>query len=84
MMQTSWAAQLNPLLANPLNDINIIPSVQLVIGNNIINHKLGQMQQGWFLTDINAASVIYRSAPLNATSLSLNSSAVCTVSIGVF
>jgi hypothetical protein len=84
LMQNSWASQLNPVLANPLTSANILKNVKLINGTTIINHLLGRMQQGWFLTDINAAATIYRSQPLSATTLTLTSNAACTVSIGVF
>ncbi len=83
-MQTRWAATLNPVLSNPLNDVLILKNVELVIGDNVINHRLSKTQQGWFLTDLQGAATIYRSAPLNGVTLTLNSSAIVTVNIGVF
>lgn len=85
LMQTSWAAQLNPLLNNPLNSAIIIKDVVLVTGDNVINHKLGKTQQGWFLVDAQSTpSGIYRSQPFNSLTLTLNAPAGVTVSIGVF
>lgn len=84
LMQTQWAAKLNPVLANPLNGVNILTNVPLIHGVNVINHLLGRLQQGWFLTDLQAAIVIYRSAPFNATTLTLTASSPTTVNIGVF
>lgn len=83
-LQARWASQLNPLLANPANAMSILDNVVLKIGNNVINHKLGKVQQGWIITDIQGVSSIYRSAPFNNLTLTLNSSAAVTVSIGVF
>lgn len=83
-MLTKWSSILNPLLANPINQVSILKNVVLAIGNNTVPHLLGQMQRGWFITDINAASSIYRYSPLNEQFLYLNSSAAVTVSIGVF
>lgn len=84
MMQTQWASQLNPVLANPTTNLSVLSNIVLKSGNNVINHKLGQTQQGWILTDIQGAATIYRSAPFNDLTLTLNSSAPVTVSIGVF
>lgn len=84
LMQTAWAKQLNPLLANPMNGMSIIKNVPLVSGSNVINHGLGQVQQGWMLVDIQGPAVIYRDSPFNALTLSLHSDAPTTVSIGVF
>jgi hypothetical protein len=84
-MQTQWAAQLNPLLANQLNNVQILEGVSLNNGApTVINHLLGRQMQGWFILDINRSATIYRSAPLNATTLTLFSNAACTVNIGVF
>lgn len=84
LMQTQWAAILNPVVSNPLNAINILKSVSLANGSNVINHGLGQQQQGWFITDIQGSATIYRSAPFNNLTLTLTSSAAVTVDIGVF
>jgi hypothetical protein len=83
LAQIRWSSLINPLLANPLSSL-IILDCSLNIGSNVINHKLGKIQQGWFLTDINGSAVIYRSAPLNNLTLTLTSSALVQVSIGVF
>lgn len=79
-----WAQELNPFILNPLNSVLILPNVTLANGTNILNHGLGRLQQGWFLTDIRGSAVIYRNAAFNTTTLSLSSSAGVTVSIGVF
>lgn len=79
-----WAASLNPLLRNPVNNVSIISNITLVTGSNVINHLLGKTLQGWFLVDQQGVASIYRDAPFNSTTLSLNSSASVTVSIGVF
>lgn len=83
-MQNTWASQLNPLLANPLNSINIIKGVKLINGTITFNHKLGRMMQGWFITDIDTAATIYRSAALNDKTLTLTSNASALVNVGVF
>lgn len=79
-----WAQALNPVIANPLNTAQILASVSLVMGDNIINHKLGRMMQGWFLTDVQGPATIYRSAAMNSTTLTLTSSAAVVANIGVF
>jgi hypothetical protein len=84
MMQTLWASQLDPVLANPANAMSILKNVALINGVTVINHGLGQTQQGWILTDIQGSAMIYRSAPFNSLTLTLTSSAAVTCSIGVF
>lgn len=83
-MTTRWKSLLDPVLKNPLNSVRFLPNVELKTGVNRINHLLQQLQQGWFLTDIQGAAQIYRSAPFNATTLTLTSDADVTVSIGVY
>ncbi len=84
LMQSSWKSQLDPVLANPMNDILILKNISLINGVNVINHLLGRLMQGWILIDVNGAATIYRSAPLSDKTLTLTSSAIVTVSIGVF
>lgn len=84
LFQTRWKSILDPILANPLNDISILKNVRLAVGTNQIPHLLQQMQQGWFLTDLQGVASIYRNQPFNDVYLYLNSSAAVTVSIGVF
>ncbi len=84
LLQTQWASQLNPLLANQLNNVSILEGIALINGVTVINHLLQKTQQGWFIVDQNAAATIYRSAPFNKTTLTLTSNAAVTVNIGVF
>jgi len=84
LLQTQWASQLNPIIGNPATNPTLLFNIQLSSGNNVINHHLRATPKGWFICDINAASQIYRSAPFNELTLTLNASVACTVSIGVF
>ena len=84
LMQTQWQSQLNPVLANPLTNPRILKNVALIDGVTVINHGLGAVQQGWIISDINAAASIYRSAPFNNLTLSLTSSAACVVNLVVY
>jgi hypothetical protein len=83
-LTTRWKSILDPVLSNSLNNCSILSNIPLVVGSNTINHKLGQMQQGWFIVDINGVASIYRSAPFNDLTLTLTSNAAVTVSLGVF
>lgn len=84
LMQTTWSAELNPFIKNPLNNVSILRDVKLNNGVTVINHLLGKLQQGWFLVDQDAKASVYRSAPLNALTLTLTSDSIVTVNIGVF
>lgn len=84
LLQNRWASQLNPVLANRFVQGRQITGVRLISGDNVINHLLSAQQNGWVITDQTAAASIYRSAPLNDTTLTLNSSAPVTVSLWVY
>lgn len=84
LMQNNWSRTLNPLLANPTNNISIIKNVSLASGPNVINHKLGHVPNGWFLVDLQNNSVIYRTEPFNKLTLTLYATNSCVASIGVF
>lgn len=84
LLQSSWKVQLDPVLTNPMNDVSILTNVSLRNGVTVVNHLLGHMMNGWFITDINGAATIYRSAGLNDKTLTLTSNAAVTVNIGVF
>jgi hypothetical protein len=84
LMQTRWKGILDPLLASLFSSASIVSGVELINGITVVNHKLGRTPQGWFITDINGAATIYRSAPFNNLTLTLTSSAAVNVNIGVF
>lgn len=84
LLQTKWKSLLDPVIANPMNGMSILKNIPLAIGTNVFNHFLGRVQQGWVIVDLNGVSSIYRNAPFNDTTLSLNSSGAVVVSIGVF
>jgi hypothetical protein len=83
-LETQWRAILNPIIANPVTNPRILKDVPISSGANVIYHGLDQLQQGWVITDTNAAVTLYRSAPFNDKTLTLTSSGSATVSIMVF
>lgn len=84
LMQSAWSGVLNSFLKQPYLNGIVLPSIELAVGNNVINHKLGRSPQGWVQADIDGTSTIYRSAPFNSLTLTLYSSAAVTVSLYVF
>lgn len=85
LLQTKWRSELNPLLSEPILSGNLLKNITLVAAHsNVINTGLARTQQGWIITDLNASSTIYRSAPFNATTLTLITSADCIVNLWVF
>lgn len=84
LLQTSWQAQLNPLLLNPLVQGISRNNLVLSSGVNTINHLLGRKPLGFVITDINASATIFRSQPFNPLTLTLTASANATVNLYVF
>lgn len=85
LMQSSWSAQLNPMLANPIINGFQLNNITIASGSAVaINHLLGRMQQGWFLVDQNAPAKIARIQPLNNKTLTLSSDATVTVAVWVY
>lgn len=84
LMQSAWASQIDPVLANPSLKSRLIKDVALVVGATKIDHKLGRTPQGWRIVDIDGVAQIYRSEDLNSLTLTLTSSAAVTVAIEVF
>lgn len=87
MLQTQWSAALNPVINNPPNKCNVLSSVTLQTGNNVINHLLGRKLQGWKLVRQRAAASVYDNQDNNQSqdlTLVLISSAPVVVDIEVF
>lgn len=84
LMQTVWARAIDPILAKPLSQANILEGVQLQSGVNVVNHLLGRKMQGWLISDINGIATIFRSEPLNDLTLTLTVSAPVVANLIVF
>jgi len=83
LAQTKWKSILDPLLAQPITNNNIVTAT-IVSGDNVINHKLGRKPQGWFITDINNDVSIYRSQPFNDLTITLHASSGAVINLLVF
>lgn len=86
LIQTKWRSILNPLLATPLTNGQLLTGIRIIPGTNQIAHRLGRKMLGWIVADIDFTSVIYRhpNYPLNDKFLYLNSDSICTISLWVF
>jgi len=87
MLQTAWAQQLNPIIANPTVNNSILKNVALTAGVNVINHKLGRNLQGWNPTRVRAAVTLYDQQDSNQTpqlTLILVASADAVIDLVVF
>ncbi len=83
-LQNKWSATLNPIIANPLTNPIILTDIVLASGANVINHKLQRQMRGWLIIDLNANVTIYRSAPMNDSTITLTSSGAATINLAVF
>lgn len=85
--RTKWSSQINPVIANPLTNGNLLTSIKVVSGKNTINHGLGRKLQGYIVVMNNAATTFYDSQSANQMpdlTLILNASGAATISIYVF
>jgi Tfp pilus assembly protein PilN len=85
LAQTKWASTINPILALPILQGNLITAISLIAGTpKSINHLLGRMPQGWFLVDNTSNAVIWRSSDFTQYTVTLETSVTTTVSIWIF
>jgi hypothetical protein len=87
-LQDNIAISLNPLVTSPTLNTQVLKSVSLSSGTNVINHKLGRNLQGWKITRMrDTFSQIYDSQDSNPNptkTLILNSSVNVVIDIEVF
>jgi hypothetical protein len=86
-VQTRWAAQLNPLLSQPLSQALLLSDLTVVSGANVINHKLGRKLQGYIVVGCNAAVTFHDSQASNSMpqlTLNLVASGAATINLLVF
>ena len=86
-MQTLWKSQLDPVIANPILNGQMLSNVSLKAGTNIINHGLQRKLQGWFIVGITANTVIYDNQASNQAqdlTLVLISTAKAVINLWVF
>lgn len=84
LLQTAWASQINPVLANPLVNGIFQKNVVLTPGINVINHKLGRALQGYVITGMhNIFSQIFDTTS-NTPNLTLNLNSSVATSIDLY
>lgn len=87
LLQSNWATLLNPVLDNPIVNGQILEGVQLAVGSNTINHKLGRKLRGWWIVRQRATGSVYDTQDTNPTpavTLKLTSDAIVSVDLLVF
>ena len=84
-IQSNVAVALNPITAVTFLDGQAIQGITITAGTPfLVTHGLGRPVEQWWVTDINANSVVWRSASTDeATVLTLNASANVTIDIWV-
>lgn len=86
-LQTKWPAIIDPITTNPANNSIILPNISLIVGANVINHKLGRKLQGWRTSRVRAVCSLYDTQDTNQMpelTLNLVSNAVVTVDLEVY
>lgn len=87
LMQTQWAQELNPIIANPTINNLVLKNVSLTAGTNVINHKLSRPLAGWKTTRVRASATFYDLQDTNQTpqlTLVLVASAPVVIDLEVF
>lgn len=86
MLQTRWASFINPLLASPLKSPYILTSIDLVSGNNIINHLQEKELTGYIIIKMvgSYADIYEVPSTMPKKTLILNASAPTTIDLMVF
>ena len=87
LMQTAWAKILEPLLKNALPKGLILEDVELDLGLNTIDHRLGRDLVGWIIVRQRSAADVYDEQDDNQfpdRTLKLYSSAPVSVDLYVF
>lgn len=84
--QIQWAGALNPVLANSLVNGLQLSNVALINGTTVINHTLSRKMQGWFITDVDGFTSVYKpkTAPFNDKTLTLVSSSAVNCNLWVY
>lgn len=84
LMQRNWKSKIDPVLQGPNVNGKALTNIALSAGSTQIPHGLSGTQRGWYLTDIQGAATIFRSAPFDAKNLTLTSNVTVTISLWVF
>lgn len=85
-MQTTWAQQLDPVIANLLVNGQLLKGVELINGTTVVNHRLGRNLQGWFLSAPKGAATVFQASqqPNPTLTLTVVSDAAITTDMWVY
>lgn len=85
-MLTTWAQQINPVIANLLVNGQLLKNIQLSTGVTVVNHRLGRQPQGWLLSAPKGPATVYQASqqPNPTLTLTVVSDADVTTDIWVY
>lgn len=86
-VQNNVEVALQPLIASPIINGNLLTKVELTIGTTEVDHKLGRDLRGWIVVGQSDLASIWDSQATNvrsARTLILNSDADTVISLWVF
>jgi hypothetical protein len=86
-IQSNISNVITPVVLNPILDFNIVKSVVLSIGDNLVNHKLNRAPLGWFVVRQRGLASLYDKQDSNSTptvNYIITSDAAVTVDIYFF
>lgn len=85
-MQTTWAQQLDPVIANLLVNGQLLKGIELNSGITVVNHRLGRQLQGWFLSAPKGPAIVSQASqqPNPTLTLTVNSTAAITTDMWVY
>ena len=86
LMQTRWASILNNLLRSPVSEVSMLQEIDLVVGDNTIDHLQERALSGYIVVGMRGGfSQIYdKPSTMPNKTLILNSSAPVTIDLLVF
>lgn len=86
-LQQNIKQAVDPVINNPLTQGQLLTSIALTSGTNVINHGLGRKLQGWIVVGQGSAASFYDSQATNPSqnlTLILVASAGVTINLYVF
>jgi hypothetical protein len=82
-VQNAIEQVINPLAKLPLLDGTPLTQIVLTTSALKVPHQLGRTPRGFFVTDLNANAVVFRTGSTDTT-ITLTASASCTVNLWVY
>ncbi len=87
LVQENIDSALSQLQLNSISNGLLLSGVALVVGDNVVTHKLGRKCRGYLVVSVSGATALYDNLGSGSDveqNFILNSSAACTASLWVF